>query len=53
MLHAIVEFSLRFRGIMIALACLALLYGLYATERARLGVFPEFAPPQVTPSGPL
>ncbi len=48
MLSAIVEFSLRFRGIVIALACLAVLYGLYATEHARLGVFPEFAPPQVT-----
>jgi Cu/Ag efflux pump CusA len=48
MLHAIVKFSLRFRGIVIALACLAVLYGLYATEHARLGVFPEFAPPQVT-----
>ena len=32
---------------MIALACLAVLYGLYVTEHARLGVFPEFAPPQV------
>src|SRR5258706_3022686 len=48
MLRAIVEFSLRFRGIVIAVACLAVLYGLYATEHARLGVFPEFAPPQVT-----
>ena len=48
MLRAIVEFSLRFRGIVIALACLTVLYGLYATEHARLGVFPEFAPPQVT-----
>src|SRR5258708_13165885 len=48
MLKAILEFSLRFRGIVIALACLAVLYGLYATEHARLGVFPEFAPPQVT-----
>jgi Cu/Ag efflux pump CusA len=48
MLRAIVEFSLHFRAIVIALACLAVLYGLYATEHARLGVFPEFAPPQVT-----
>ncbi len=48
MLSAIVEFSLRFRGIVIALACLAALYGIYATEQAHLGVFPEFAPPQVT-----
>src|SRR5260370_4102201 len=48
MVRAVVEFSLRCRGIVIALACLAVLYGLYATEQARLGVFPEFAPPQVT-----
>src|SRR5712692_8299398 len=48
MLQATVEFSLRFRGIVIALACLAVLYGLYKTEHARLGLFPEFAPPQVT-----
>src|SRR5260370_1917180 len=48
MLRAIVEFSLRLRGIVIAIACLAVLYGLYATEHARLGVFPEFAPPRVT-----
>src|SRR5260370_22434974 len=48
MLKAIVEFSLRLRGIVIAIACLAVLYGLYATEHARLGVFPEFAPARVT-----
>jgi len=48
MLRAIVEFSLRLRGVVIAIACLAVLYGLYATEHARLGVFPEFAPPRVT-----
>jgi CzcA family heavy metal efflux pump len=48
MLSGIVQFSLRFRGIVIAIACLIVLYGLYTTEHARLGVFPEFAPPQVT-----
>src|SRR5712691_10159793 len=48
MLSAIVQFSLRFRGIVIAIACLIVLYGLYKTEHARLGVFPEFAPPRVT-----
>jgi CzcA family heavy metal efflux pump len=48
MLSAIVQFSLRFRGIVIAIACLIVLYGLYTTEHARLGVFPEFAPPEVT-----
>jgi CzcA family heavy metal efflux pump len=47
MLRAIVAFSLRFRGIVIALACLAFGYGIYSALTAKLGVFPEFAPPQV------
>jgi CzcA family heavy metal efflux pump len=47
MLKAIVGFSLRFRGIVIALACLAFGYGIYSALNAKLGVFPEFAPPQV------
>jgi CzcA family heavy metal efflux pump len=47
MLRAIVAFSLRFRGIVIALACLAFGYGVYSALHAKLGVFPEFAPPQV------
>ena len=47
MLKALVSFSLRFRGIVIALACVALGYGIYAATQAKLDVFPEFAPPQV------
>jgi CzcA family heavy metal efflux pump len=47
MLKAIVAFSLRSRGIVIALACLAFGYGIYSAINAKLGVFPEFAPPQV------
>ena len=47
MLSAIVRFSLRFRGIIIALACALLGYGLYSLTQARYDVFPEFAPPQV------
>src|SRR2546422_4326855 len=47
MLQAIVAFSLRFRGIVIALACLAFGYGVYSAVNAKLGAFPEFAPPQV------
>jgi Cu/Ag efflux pump CusA len=47
MLKGIVTFSLRFRGVVVALACLALVYGLYVTTRAKLGVLPEFSPPQV------
>lgn len=47
MLSAIVRFSLRFRGIVIALACALLGYGFYSITQARYDVFPEFAPPQV------
>ncbi|HLW81465.1 MAG TPA: efflux RND transporter permease subunit [Candidatus Acidoferrales bacterium] len=47
MLSAIVRFSLRFRGIVIVLACALLGYGLYALTQARYDVFPEFAPPEV------
>jgi CzcA family heavy metal efflux pump len=47
MLQAIVRFSLRFRGIIIALACALLGYGIYSLTQVRYDVFPEFAPPQV------
>lgn len=47
MLNRIVHFSLRFRGIVIALACALLGYGLYSLSQARYDVFPEFAPPRV------
>jgi CzcA family heavy metal efflux pump len=47
MLNAIVHFSLRFRGIVIALACALLGYGVYSLSQARYDVFPEFAPPRV------
>lgn len=46
MLSAIVRFSLRFRGVIIALACIFFGYGLYTLARATYDVFPEFAPPQ-------
>lgn len=45
MLNAIIRFSLRFRGVIYALAVLAAGYGLYSLTRAKLDVFPEFAPP--------
>jgi CzcA family heavy metal efflux pump len=44
----IVRFSLRFRGIVIALAVVLLCYGLYSLSGAKYDVFPEFAPPEVT-----
>ena len=47
MLNHIVTFSLRFRGVIVALACLLLGYGLYVTSRAKLDVFPNFVQPQV------
>ncbi|MGH9396397.1 MAG: efflux RND transporter permease subunit [Terriglobia bacterium] len=47
MLRSIVHFSLHFRGIVIALACAVLVYGVYSLPTARYDVFPEFAPPEV------
>ncbi|HZN60098.1 MAG TPA: efflux RND transporter permease subunit [Planctomycetota bacterium] len=48
MLKSLVEFSIRFRGVVIALACVVLGYGLTTAVRAKFDVFPEFAPPLVT-----
>lgn len=45
---ALVAFAIRFRGIVLALSCALLGYGLFALGEAKYGVFPEFAPPQVT-----
>jgi CzcA family heavy metal efflux pump len=45
MLNAIIRFSLRFRGIIYAVAVLAGVYGAYTLTRVKLDVFPEFAPP--------
>lgn len=45
MLNAIIRFSLRFRGVIYALAILAGAYGLYTLTIVKLDVFPEFAPP--------
>jgi CzcA family heavy metal efflux pump len=43
----IVGFSLRFRGVVIAIACAVLLWGARAVTQAKLDVLPDFAPPQV------
>lgn len=48
LLAAIVGFSLRYKGVVIALAVLLSGYGFYAFSGAKYDVFPEFAPPQVT-----
>ncbi|MCP3464793.1 efflux RND transporter permease subunit [Bradyrhizobium sp. CCGUVB23] len=45
---ALVAFAIRFRGVVLALSCALLGYGLFALGEAKYGVFPEFAPPQVT-----
>ncbi len=47
MLQALVHFSLRFRGIVVVLACVLLGYGLYVAGNASLDVFPNFVQPQV------
>jgi CzcA family heavy metal efflux pump len=46
-LSAIVSFSLRFRGVIVALSCLLLGYGVYVAAHAKLDVFPNFVQPQV------
>ena len=47
MLNAIVSFSLRFKGVVVALACVLFGYGLYIADRSKLDVFPNFVQPQV------
>ncbi len=47
MMSAIVRFSIRFYGVIIGLACLVVLYGLYSLTRSNLDVFPEFSPTQI------
>lgn len=43
----VIAFAIRFRGIVIALACVLVAYGVYGLIGAKYDVFPEFAPPQV------
>jgi CzcA family heavy metal efflux pump len=47
MLQALVHFSLRFRGVVVVLACLLLGYGFDVARNAKLDVFPNFVQPQV------
>ncbi|MCX7871670.1 MAG: efflux RND transporter permease subunit [Verrucomicrobiae bacterium] len=47
MLKYIVQLSLRYKNLVVALALLVIVYGVYKTFRVKLDVFPEFAPPQV------
>src|SRR5258706_6034148 len=48
MLRSLVTFSLKFRDVVIALACIFLAYGIYLASNAKLDVFPNFVQPQVT-----
>ncbi|AFJ02819.1 Cobalt-zinc-cadmium resistance protein CzcA, Cation efflux system protein CusA [Methylophaga frappieri] len=47
MLAKIVAFSVRFRGVVLVLAVLMMVYGVYQLNGASLDIFPEFAPKQV------
>src|SRR5579864_2176572 len=47
MLSVIVRSSLRYRGIVIALAIALLGYGFYTLSQAKYDVFPNFTPPYV------
>jgi len=47
MLSKLVELSIRFRGVVIAMACVIAAYGFYTIQNAKFDVYPEFAPPQV------
>ncbi len=44
MMSALVRFAVRFHGVIVGLACLVVVYGLYSLTRANLDVFPEFSP---------
>lgn len=44
MLSALVRFSINFRGVVIALAVIMMVYSVYRLNRAGLDIFPEFSP---------
>lgn len=47
MMSALVRFSIRFSGVIIGLATLVVLYGIYSLTHSNLDVFPEFSPTQI------
>lgn len=47
MMSHIVRFAIRYSGVVIGLACLVVLYGIYSLTRSNLDVFPEFSPTQI------
>jgi CzcA family heavy metal efflux pump len=46
-ISAIIRQSIRYPGVVVALAATLVIYGLYVLTRANLDVFPEFSPSQV------
>ncbi len=44
MLAALVRFSINYRGVVIAIATLLMIYSVYRLSRAGLDIFPEFSP---------
>ncbi len=44
---ALIAFAIRYRGTVMTLSCLLVVFGIYSLARAKYDVFPEFAPPQV------
>jgi CzcA family heavy metal efflux pump len=48
MLNRIVSLALRYRGLVLLLAAMALVYGGFVASQVPLDVFPEFVAPQVT-----
>ena len=47
MMSAIVRFAIRYYGVVIGLASLVVVYGIYSLTRSNLDVFPEFSPTQI------
>ncbi len=47
MMSALVRFSIRFSGVIIGIASLIVMYGIYSLTRSNLDVFPEFSPTQL------
>jgi CzcA family heavy metal efflux pump len=47
MMSSIVRFSIRFYGVIIGLAALVVIYGIYSLTKSNLDVFPEFSPTQI------
>ena len=45
---AIIAFAIRFRGVVLTLGAILLIYGAYTLTQAKYDVFPEFAPPEVS-----